>query len=165
MRTTQPTPISTIVVATDFFPAADLAVEQAAYIAKDRGAQVRMIHVFNDSVWTSVKHVYDFDGWFGRDPFLHARNSFSQQVRDVARHHGVNVTGETRTGRAAIEISRFVNECQADLLVVGKHGENSVAGHIIGGTAIKVLRRASVPLSFARMPVSQAEILQKFLPH
>ncbi|MDP2881641.1 MAG: universal stress protein [Azonexus sp.] len=138
--------IKTIVVATDLSLSADTAVEQAAWLAKRfGGANLWILHVFDDSFLASVKGVYDAARWSGNEPVLSARNHLSQQVRDIADRYGISVTGETRTGHPATEIAHFMNECGTDLVVVGKHGENS-GGTFIGGTALKVLKRSNVPV-------------------
>lgn len=145
MSTLSHVSIRTIVVATDLSQTADTAVEQAAALARRCGASLWMLHVFNDGLWASVKGIYDFERWSADEPVLSARNRLSQQVREIADRYGISVTGETRTGRAATEIARFMDECGADLVVVGKHGENS-GDTFIGGTALKVLKRSKVPV-------------------
>lgn len=149
-----PVSIKTIVVATDLSPAADVAVEQAAAHARRWRAILWMLHVFNDNLWASIKVIYDTVHWSGNEPDLSARNRLSQQVRLVADRHGIVVSGETRTGSAAAEIARFLTEHQANLLVVGEHGEDWIGDTIIGGTALKVLEQANVPVLLVRRPVS-----------
>ncbi len=146
--------IKTIIVASDLSEAADAAVEQAAALARRSGASLWILHVFNDGFWASIKGIYDAERWSGNEPALSARNSLSQQVREVADHHGIVVNGETRTGRAAAEIARFLTERQADLLVVGEHGEDWIGDTVIGATALKVLEQANVPVLLVRCPAS-----------
>ena len=145
MSMPSPVLIKTIVVATDLSQSADAAVEQAAALARRWGASLWILHVFNDGFWASVKGIYDAERWSGNEPVLSARNRLSQQVRDIAERYGICVTGETRTGHPATEIAHFIDECGADLVVVGKHGENS-GDTFLGGTALKVLKRSNVPV-------------------
>jgi len=42
-------------------------------------------------------------------------------------------------GRPAREIKRFAIETQADLVVIGSHGQNAVSAAVLGSTAIGVL--------------------------
>lgn len=144
----------TIVAATDLSPAATVAVEQAALLARSQGAHLWLLHVFNDSLWASIKNLYDSERWSGDEPVLAARKCLSEQVRKIADRHGIFVSGETRTGRAAPEIARFLTECNADLLVVGEHGEDWIGDTVIGGTALNVLERANVPVMLVRRLVS-----------
>lgn len=43
--------VRTIVAATDLSPASDIAVEQAALLAKQSGVELVLLHVFNDGFW------------------------------------------------------------------------------------------------------------------
>lgn len=140
----------TIVVATDLSPTAAIAVEQAARLARSKGARLWILHVFNDSLWASIKNIYDSERWSGDEPVLAARKHLSELVRQIADSHGIAVSGETRTGRATTEIARFLTECRGDLLVVGEHGEDWIGDTVIGGTALNVLERASVPVMLVR---------------
>ena len=146
--------IRTLVAATDLSPASELAVEQAALLAKRWDADLVLLHVFNDGFWATIKAIYEAEHWAGTDPVLIARNRLSQRVREIAERHGVRVRGETRTGRAAAEIAAFCREQNAQLLVVGEHGEDWIGDTVVGGTALKVLKRAELPVLLARRPAS-----------
>lgn len=146
--------VSTLVAATDLSPASDHAVEQAALLAKQWDAELVLLHVFNDGFWATIKSIYEAERWAGTEPVLVARNRLSQQVRELAVRHGVRVRGETRTGRAANEIAVFCHEQNAQLLVVGEHGEDWIGDTVIGGTALKVLKRTELPVLLARRPAS-----------
>lgn len=139
-----------IVAATDLSPAADLAVEQAANLARRSGARLWLLHVFNDSVWAALRGIYDSQRWAGDEPALSARNRLSRLAGELARQHGIEVAGDTRTGQAAVEIARFADEKDADLVVLGDHGEDWIGDTFVGGTALKVLEQAVIPVLLAR---------------
>lgn len=146
--------VRTIVAATDLSPASNLAVEQAALLAKQFGAKLRLLHVFNDGFWSNIKAIYAAEHWVDTAPALVARNHLLQQVEEIAKRHAIEVCGATRTGRAASEIVIFGREQGAHLLVVGEHGEDWLGDQVIGGTALKVLKRADFPVMLVRRPVS-----------
>jgi nucleotide-binding universal stress UspA family protein len=146
--------VRTIVAATDLSPASDIAVEQAALLAKQWDTELVLLHVFNDGFWSSIKAIYAAERWAVTEPVLVARNRLSQQVRELAQRHGTRVRGETRTGRAASEIAAFGREQDAQLLVVGEHGVDWIGDTVVGGTALKVLKRAELPVLLARRPAS-----------
>jgi len=146
--------VRTVVAATDLSTASELAVEQAALLAKQWDADLVLLHVFNDGFWATIKAHYETERWASTEPVLIARNRLSQQVRELEVRHGVRVRGETRTGRAATEIAAFCREQDAQLLVVGEHGEDWIGDTVIGGTALKVLKRAELPVLLARRPTS-----------
>jgi nucleotide-binding universal stress UspA family protein len=146
--------VRTIVAATDLSPASDVAVEQAALLAKQWEAELVLLHVFNDGFWSTIKAIYDAEHWAGTEPVLVARNRLSQQVREIAERHGIQVRGDTRTGRAASEIATFGHEQDAQLLVVGEHGENWIGNMVLGGSALKVLKCAEMPVLLVRRPAT-----------
>lgn len=154
MNNSIPQAVQTLIAATDLSPASDLATEQAALLAKQWDAELVLLHVFNDGLWTTIKALYDAERWAGNEPALVVRNRLSQRVLELAEKHGIRVRGETRTGRAASEIAALGREQNAQLLVVGEHGEDWIGDAVLGGTALKVLKRAELPVLLARRPFS-----------
>ena len=144
--------IETIVAATDFSVGSGNAVEQAALLAKRWGARLVLLHVFNDGAWSTLRSLYQAEHWARREPVLAARDRLSQQAAELGARHNIVVTAETRTGRAAAEIAAFAAECGAQLLVVGEHGEDWLGDTMIGGTALKLLEQAGLPVLLARRP-------------
>lgn len=153
MNNLSPQAIRTLVVATDLSPSSEIAVDQAARLAKRWNAELVLLHVFNDGVWATLTAIYESELWAGTEPVLIARNRLSQQARDVAERYGVRVRADTRTGRAASEIAAFCQEQKAQLLVVGEHGEDWVGDTVLGGTALRVLARANLPVLLVRRAV------------
>jgi nucleotide-binding universal stress UspA family protein len=154
MNNSIPQAVQTLIAATDLSPASDTATEQAALLAKQWDAELVLLHVFNDGLWTTIKALYDAERWAGNEPALVVRNRLSQRVHELAEKHAIRVRGETRTGRAASEIAAFGREQNAELLVVGEHGEDWIGDTVVGGTALKVLKRAELPVLLARRPSS-----------
>lgn len=146
--------VRTIVAATDLSPASKIAVEQAALLAKQFGAELVLLHVFNDGFWSSIKAIYSAEHWMDTEPALMARKLLSQQAGEIAKRHSIRVRCDTRTGRAALEINTFGHEQDAQLIVVGEHGEDWIGDAVIGGTALKVLKRANCPVLLVRRPAS-----------
>lgn len=152
MNNSIPQAVQRLIAATDLSPASDIAVEQAALLAKEWNVELVLLHVFNDGFWATIKALYEAERWAGNEPVLVARNRLSQQTSELAQRHGIRVRGETRTGRAASEIAAFGREQDAQLLVVGEHGEDWIGDFVVGGTALKVLKRAELPVLLARRP-------------
>lgn len=157
MDNLKPASISVIVVATDFSPGSDLAIERAALLAKQWGADLWLLHVFDDGLWATIKNIYDAERWAATDPILTARDRLSQLCREVARRYGICVHGETRTGRVATEIVAFAGAQSAQLLVVGEHGEDWISDTVLGGTALKVLEQTNIPLLVVCRPANGAD--------
>jgi len=152
----QPSPqaVRNLVVATDLSPAADVAVERAVRLARQWQAGLCLLHVFNDGFWATIKTVYQGESWAQKEPLLVARDRLSRQVRTLGERYGVAVRGETRSGRAAATIAEFLQSQEAQLLVVGEHGEDWIGDTVVGGTALKVLAAANLPVLLVRRPAS-----------
>lgn len=144
----------TIVAATDFSENAQRAVQQAAHLARTWGARLILVHVFNDSVWASIKAVYDLSGWSNVKPLDAARMRLIALSEQVARDFAVQVETEVLVGRASQQIGVFVAARHAELLVVGEHGENWVRDTVLGGTALKVLEATHIPVLLVRSPAA-----------
>lgn len=144
----------TIVAATDFSENAQRAVQQAAHLARAWGARLILVHVFNDSVWASIKAVYDLSGWSNVKPLDAARTRLIALGEQVARDFAVQVETEVLVGRASQQIGVFVAARHAELLVVGEHGENWVRDTVLGGTALKVLEATHIPVLLVRSPAA-----------
>ena len=132
----------TIIAATDFSGNATFAVRQAAHLARAWGAQLVLVNVFNDSVWASLKAVYDLPSWTIVKPVDTARARLEQLGGQIAAEFALQVETVVRVGRASQQIGDLVAARQAELLVVGEHGENWVSDVVLGGTALKVLEAA-----------------------
>lgn len=139
-----------IVAATDFSDNATRAVRQAAHLARAWNATLTLVHVFNDSVWASLKAVYDLPGWDDIRPAETARTRLGVLAEQLAQEFGVAVDSEVRTGRASQQIGECVAARGAGLLAVGEHGENWVSDVVLGGTALKVLEASRIPVLLVR---------------
>ncbi len=140
----------TIVAATDFSASATRAVRQAAHLARAWDARLILVHVFNDSVWASLRAVYDLPGWNDVKPLAGQRARLTGLATEIAREFALPVDTEVLTGRASQQIGEIVAARRADLLVVGEHGENWVNDIVLGGTALKVIEAARVPVLLVR---------------
>lgn len=143
-----------IVVATDLSAGAAAAVERAAHLARRSSTPLWLLHVFNDSLWATVKGIYNVGTWNVAEPQLVARQRLSELADEVAARYGIAAFAETAIGRAAAAIAEFVVAKEARLVVVGAHGENLVRDIVLGGTALKVLEKAPIPVVLVRRPVA-----------
>ena len=141
--------LASILVATDLSEASDGVVRAAGEIALASGAVLHLIHAFDLSA--------------GGEDDLPAgvRATFPGRVAEAERHldeqvaravpEGVPV-GERRVEifvahRAILDAAEAAG---ADLIVVGPHSRRRVADGLLGGTADRVIRSATVPCLVAR---------------
>lgn len=146
--------LQTIVAASDFSEGAELAVERAVRLAQTHSAELWLLHAFDDGAWASLRNFYDLDRWTGADPVLTARERLAQQAADLSARFGVTVKAETRSGRAPQAIAAFARECGAGLLVMGVRGEDWLRYALLGGSALRVVEHADVPVLLVRRPVA-----------
>ncbi|MHB1116118.1 universal stress protein [Sideroxydans sp.] len=140
----------TLIAATDFSASATRAVRQAALLAQAWDAKLILVHAFNDSVWASLRAVYDLPGWNDVKPLVSQRARLNKLAAEIAQEFALSVDTEVLTGRASQQIGQIVAARNADLLVVGEHGENWVNDVVLGGTALKVIEAARVPVLLVR---------------
>ncbi|MCD6020938.1 MAG: universal stress protein [Actinomycetia bacterium] len=122
--------MTTILVGTDTSAAADLAVEDAARLARDRGAELLVLYVKSES---DVRAVVDPDR--AADPQSHLR-------RLAARFPGLPITTRIEDGDAASRIVDVAEEIRADTIVLGNRGTHGSRWRVRETVPNLVLRHA-----------------------
>jgi nucleotide-binding universal stress UspA family protein len=124
-----------IVVGVDGSAGGYAAVAEAAEIAKRFSADVIALSVEEGlpKVPTLMDEV---------DEFVRKKDKYFAEVaveaKRIAGEHGSRLRHEIRIGDAATQIIRFIDEVDADLVVLGYKGHSRLAQFVIGTTAIKV---------------------------
>jgi nucleotide-binding universal stress UspA family protein len=124
------TPMTTIVVGTDTSAAADLAVEDAARMARDRGAELLVLYVKPEG---PDRAVVDPDR--AADPAAHLR-------RLATRFPGVATTTRVEAGDTAARICDVAEEVQAETIVLGNRGTQGSRWRVRESVPNLVLRHA-----------------------
>ena len=122
--------MTTIVVGTDTSAAADLAVEDAARMARDRGAELLVLYVKPEG---PDRAVVDPDR--AADPVGHLH-------RLAARFPGVRTTTRIEDGDAATRICDVAEEVRADTIVLGNRGTQGSRWRVRESVPNLVLRHA-----------------------
>lgn len=134
-----------IVVATDFSKSSGLALEEAIRLALRHQARLSLLHVIDDRV-TTYSDILDL-----APPELEAkiRQDAQSQIEKqllTQPQKTVQCDVEILVGKPFAEISRFCNEEDASLLVVGQTGASFLERLLLGSTAERLLRHADAPL-------------------
>lgn len=131
---------SKIVVGTDGSKSSLLAVERAARIAAAFDATLIIGCAYYESKEDASKTLrQDSVTILGDDP---ARENLDKAA-DAARAVGAtSVETEVRTGTPVEALMAIVNDHQADLLVVGNRGINSLTGRLLGSVPADVARQS-----------------------
>ena len=99
-------------------------------------AEQRIVPIFNDTLIPSV-HVVEID----KDQRRRAGEALTQLL-DSDPSPGIEIETRVRSGHAASEILRFVDEQQVDLVVMSSHGLRGSSLFSMGSTSEQVVRKA-----------------------
>jgi nucleotide-binding universal stress UspA family protein len=149
---------SRILVATDGSATSDLAVEQAARLAKDQHARLRIVHVVEQSrlAFAAAGPVaIDLEG------VLEALRKAGQQALDRGRAAALKLDVEAETAivgddsiddRVAVILAQEATRWKADLIVLGTHGRRGLNHLLMGSVAETVARIAPSHVLLVRSP-------------
>ncbi len=130
----------TIVWATDGSPLADRALEPVRELASIHGSRIVAVHA-NELL----------RGRAGGAPLLadepEIEQKLEKQVEDL-RSAGLDVTLEIRTGSRTVAtlIAEAAEEVEADLIVVGTHGQGGFTAALMGSVARALCHTAGRPV-------------------
>ena len=131
---------------TDFSEAADQAFIVARDLAVQFGASIEIIHVTANFALSPPVHAtympVEYDPNFIEEITQAALKSIEEKYAGKLPD-GVPYEVNLRSGYAATEILKVVEEKQIDLLVMGSHGLTGIAHVLFGSTADRVVRRAA----------------------
>lgn len=139
--------ITNIVVGTDFSTEADLAVQRAALISQQLGAELHLIHV-----------VHPLDLYVGSELSFSCQTHYQQAQQEVVKtqlntlacklreQFSITIHTATRIGRAHSEISDYAKATNSWLIVAGAQGEHSLLEKLLGSTSSRLLRVSKCPI-------------------
>jgi nucleotide-binding universal stress UspA family protein len=122
--------MSTIVVGTDTSAAADLAVEDAARLARDRGAELVVLYVRPD---TDLRAVVDPD---------RAADPSAYLSRVLARYPDVTARTRVEDGAIADRICDVAEQERAEAIVIGNRGAHGSRWRVRDSIPSIVLRHS-----------------------
>lgn len=141
-----------ILVPTDFSTYAQHALVYAAAFAEKFGAELYLLHVFQDLA------VYQPDEVTVGPPVVPSVEQLTASARSALEQIVVekqlqrfNIRTEVREGTAVDEIVDFAEENTIDLIVMGRHGRGWLAHVLLGSVAEKVVRKAPCPVLMVRL--------------
>lgn len=147
-----------ILLATDFSPAAEVALEAAIGVASSFAASLTVAHVF------TFEHLSEEGTEWWRptltkdqvEEAIAAATGRLQGLGDRARRRNLDVSVDLSQGaNPAAEIVGMAGEEDVDLVVVGKHGTGFLKHLLLGSTAEKLVRSCPVPLLVIPPPADE----------
>lgn len=130
-------PIRRLLLATDFGPSSEGAVELAARIAAVFGARITLLHALDDDA---------------REPTGEVARATRERLEKVAEGIGGLVPDRDVLVRHGKPWSEICDEAKDgyDLVVLGTHGRSAVPRWLIGSVAERVVRAAEPPVLTVR---------------
>ena len=141
-----------ILVPVDFSESARPVLDYARDLARDRGAEILLLHVVGIPV-------APFDPAYGvaADPkmLLEMRASAEKGLKELAEQaepsRKVAIHTRVLTGSPSREIVREARDGKADLVIVGTHGRTGLRHVFLGSVAENVVRLAPCPVLTLRL--------------
>ena len=138
-----------ILVAVDFSEPSHKALQAAAQISAETGAELVLVHVWRPNSQTYGGPVFPIS--FAEDYIKDAGVKLTslQQVAEAAG--AKRVSSEVLTGAPWHEVIEMVRkDTSFDLIIVGSHGLTGFKHVLIGSVAEKIVRHASCPVLVVR---------------
>lgn len=136
--------MKSILVATDFSPSADNALNYAASLAQNLGASLILLHVYQIPISMSDVPVLMVSGEELRNNADMGLRK-SQEVLEQ-NFQGIAIQTESRLGDVVSEIQELCEKHNPFAIVVGKHGASGVERFLFGSTALSVIRASKTPV-------------------
>jgi nucleotide-binding universal stress UspA family protein len=153
--------MKTILVPTDFSPAAKAATDVAATIALKEKAQLVLLHAVEMQTPDSFNvegEVLTTDNWEEKIFSLKLIESAKQKLERLAgglNDKGITVTQKLKLGSPFNSIREIITNETVDLVVMGTSGHSKLEEMIIGSNTEKVVRHAKCPvLTVHREPLT-----------
>lgn len=146
-----------VLLATDFSTAAREGAGHAAALAGAEGATLHLLHVIEEfSYWESfnLKHFPSPDVL--EELERNARIALQDLAEEAELGPGVQIY--VRQGKPFVEIVRAARDLEADVLVVGSHGQTGLSETLFGSTAERVVRKAPCAVLVVRHPEHRFEM-------
>ncbi|GAB1536173.1 universal stress protein [Geovibrio sp. ADMFC3] len=143
--------IKKILYPTDFSEPSKVALEYAAELAKQFGAELEILHVMFDE--TQVVSFYLPQVTMqslSTDIETGSSKQLDEFIKNQTVLQGINYTTKLIKGTPFIEINKYAKETGADMIVIGTHGRTGLDHVLFGSTAEKVVRKAPCPVFTVR---------------
>ena len=130
---------NSILCAVDFSETSEQALRYARDLAAVTKGHLTVVHVVDQLLHTAAH-----TSGSGEAYMKQTQEELDKLLRRIAPERPFGITVEV--GDAAEQILKQVDECRADLIVMGTHGREGAQRLVFGSTAEAVLRRSAVPV-------------------
>ena len=150
-----------IMAATDFSAAADNAVRRSSARAAEHGAELLVVHVFDNRAWQNARRLFQRGEWSYGEPEDTANARLEETRKRVAADCAVRTRLLACEDSVGNGLRQLIADEAPDLLVLGARGEHWLKDLVLGSTALKLLQQARLPVLVSRVPAARpyADIL------
>lgn len=145
-------PVRTILVPTDFSPAARRAIDQAErwLAAVDAPARLVVLHAYHLPVEYTAYGAVPTSLHFSQDAARQAEEQLTA-LADELRREGLTVDTVAREGYPPEMILEVAEEKDVDVIALGTHGRTGLRHLLLGSNAERVVQRAPCPVLTVRL--------------
>ena len=154
-----------ILVPTDFSEQANNALNFAAEIARQQGADLTLLHVVEYPYHSSLSttgtwDVNSLDGEEKLYVLMMMQKAKEQLEQAVAAEHLADITVHPvlKVGSPWKTLTQTLEESNADLIVMGTQGASGMQEVLVGSNTEKAVRNATVPVIAIKEPVQLSAI-------
>ncbi len=144
--------VNRILFPTDFSDDAVNALDYAASLAEQYGAELCLLHVVEDVVVPAYFGAQMSAGYFPAAELEEAARAELAKILAEGAPAGVQVKRLLRRGAPYVEILAAAADEEVDLIVMGTHGHSGLAHVLLGSTAERVVRKSPAPVLTIRHP-------------
>jgi len=141
-------PFHHVLVAVDFGPSSERALELAMKLVEGSDARLTLVHVAEVPPLAYAGLTFSAADIIGAVEEA-AAAQLAEKTKSV-RARIPNATYELRTGAPWEAIVDVAATCKADAIVVGTHGRRGISHAVLGSVAEKVVRLSKVPVITVR---------------
>jgi nucleotide-binding universal stress UspA family protein len=140
-----------ILVPVDFSKGSDRAVAQAEQLAVALGAEIELLHAYQLPVFALPDSTVTVSPTYIADLSERAQAELNRH-RDALLARGVKASSKLVEGNPADAIVERSEGLRAAMIVLGTHGRSGFRRFLLGSTAERVVRMATVPVLTVHLP-------------
>jgi len=141
--------MSTILLATDFSPVSDHALDEAVALARGLGDDIEIIHIHEMQV-ASVPPTLDLAPMPPSAASVgKAETALTERVARI-RAQGLNCESTALFGRPDEEVVRRAQQLKPRMVVVGAKGHSPLHNLLLGSIAERIVKKAPCPVLIVR---------------
>jgi nucleotide-binding universal stress UspA family protein len=136
-----------IVIPYDFSEHAHLALKNAAFFIKDSDSKIEILYVLEDK-YEPLLDGFEQQSVFESMPFIKkkAKEKLAKTIAELPQPGKITYNFTLKTGTPHKEITQYVKEVDADLVIMATHGLVGIDRFILGSTTERVIRSVNAQI-------------------